>query len=277
MALIESIHDAVQNQRRKLTQAVSERLWPSVRAVLRSKRGQKPEIVGSCMLLQIDESRYVVTAAHILDELDTHEIFVSGAIGTEPVQIAGQVFLTVPPPQGRSQDKIDVAFRELDAAAVERLGDVSFVQPSQFSHNRAPLENRFYLAMGYPASKNKRNVNFSKRSIKPSLSKYTSELSLDPSLPREYGVSGNSHLFLKFKKFSTTDAGEKRKTFKPVGLSGGPLVDLGDFSSPDRYAIDTNPNGYIAGMVIEQIERSQVIVATKIQAIVDGIRSVTAT
>ena len=134
------------------------------------------------------------------------------------------------------------------------------------------MEDRHYLAMGYPVSRNKRNVNNERKSIKTSLSKYTSELDTDPTIAQTYGVSGQKHLFLKFQKYSETGAGEKRKTFAPVGLSGGPLIDLGNFASPERYSDDSKNIGHVSGMIIERMSNEKVLVAIRIREIVAAIR-----
>lgn len=57
-----------------------------------------------------------------------------------------------------------------------------------------------------------------------------------------------------------------------MGLSGGPLFDLGNFASMDRYTADSSKTGYIAGMTIEKISKSNVLVAVKIDVIVEAIR-----
>jgi hypothetical protein len=37
------------------------------------------------MLLKVRRENFVVTAAHILDDLDTHLLYFAGWIGTQPV------------------------------------------------------------------------------------------------------------------------------------------------------------------------------------------------
>jgi hypothetical protein len=270
---IESLEDALLARRHEVADAVAAAFHSSVRAILVSKDGTNPEIVGSCILLVVDGKLFAVTAAHILDNLATHAIYIAGSVGTQPVQIQGVAMMTSLPPGGRQADKLDIGFWQLSQQATETLGLVSFIRESQFSHNRVPLKNRFYLAMGYPVSKNKRNVDNSKKAIKTSLAKYTAGVSDDPSVAEHYGVSGEQHLFLKYHKYSETHAQEKQRTFAPVGLSGGPLIDLGDFATLGRYAADTTPAGYLAGMVIERISQHSVLVAVRIQVIVEAIRA----
>lgn len=272
MSLVENLDEAVRNRRHEVSETVAKQFHTSIRAVLVSEDGKNPRIIGSCMLLRVERRNYVVTAAHIADELDANALYVSGTVGAELVQLVGVIRKTVPPPGGRGRDKIDIAFWEIDTQKTQALGDVAFIDESQFSKNRVPLKNRLYLAAGYPFSRNKKNVNNISKSIKPSLSKYTAELTEEPAVAQEYGVSGTKHLFLKYQKFSETGSGEKQKTFSPVGLSGGPLIDLGNFASPERYVPRSKVTGYIAGMTIELMRKHNVLVAVRIQVIVEAIR-----
>ena len=273
VAQIETLDEAVRHRRSEISEAAAAKFHGSIRAVVASADGRNPRIIGSCMLVRVDGRNYVVTAAHITDELATDALYITGMVGAELVQVVGIVRSTAPPPEGRRKDKIDIAFWEIDDHKIDQLGQVSFIEESQISHNKAPIKNRLCLAAGYPYSRNKRNVNNATKTLKPSLSKYTAALTEDPVIARDYGVSGHQHLFLKYHKYSETDTGEKQKTFAPVGLSGGPLIDLGNFSNTDRYMATSNSPGYIAGMTIERIDRHKVIVATRIQVILNAIRT----
>jgi len=272
MAIFETLDDALHSRRREVSDAVAKQFHSSIRAILASEGGKSPRIIGSCMLMRVDGRDYVVTAAHIADELESHALYISGTVGAALVQLVGVIRKTSPPPTGRRADKIDVAFWEINEQNIKGLGDVEFIEESQCSKNRAPVKNRFYLAAGYPFSRNKRNVNNVSRSIKTSLSKYIAELTENPAVADEYGVSGDKHLFLQFHKFSETDYGEKQTTFSPVGLSGGPLIDLGNFASFERYIGAPDDTGYIAGMTIERISAQNVLVAVRIQVIFEAIR-----
>lgn len=273
MGCIETLDDALLRRRDEVTTAVADSFRASVRAILVSKDGSQAEIVGSCILLCIDDRHFAITAAHVLDSLDTHAVYIAGTVGTQPLQLLGHAHLTTAPGGLRSMDKIDIGFWELDSSMIERLGAVSFVDEARLSHNKAPLEHRLYLAMGYPVSKNKKNIDSVKKTIKTSLAKYTGELNVSPEIPTKYAVSGTQHLFLKYLQYSETVEGEKRRSFKPVGLSGGPLIDIGNFASPQTYIAGTVIQGYLAGMIIERIRTHNVLVATRIQVIVDAIRT----
>jgi hypothetical protein len=177
--------------------------------------------IGSCLLLVIDEVKYVVTAAHIVDWLPTNSLYVGGRVGGALVQIVGDVNSTLAPYGNRRRDKWDFAFWPLPAAAAAALGSLRFVNAGDVSQNRVSTVNRLYMAMGYPISRNKRGVDKARRKIKTVLRKYSSKVIELPKLVAELQVSGDAHFFLQFEKRSQDASGARVTTFNPVGLSGG--------------------------------------------------------
>ena len=56
-------------------------------------------------------------------------------------------------------------------------------------------------------------------------------------------------------------------------VSGGALLDLGEFTSPNSCARDPNRSALLSGMVIEYYRDHRALVAVRIGTIVNGIRS----
>lgn len=224
------------------------------------------------MLLKIGTGRFVVTAAHIADWLEEHDLYVAGTEGTQPVQFVGRLDVTAKPGGERQADKIDAAFWKLTDPAVAALGAVSFIDDGQLYLNRDELTHHQYLVMGYPVSRNKRGIDMPNKGLIPVLSKYTADLNEDRDLPGKLGVSEGQHLFLKYEKVSESGTGERRDTFRPVGLSGGPLIHLGNFAAMGRFEATALPVGRVAGMIIEKTDDN--LVAVKIQVIVAAIRKI---
>lgn len=222
------------------------------------------------MLLHVAGAHFVVTAAHVTDWLDDHQLYVAGSVGTQPVQIIGRVDVTDKVNGDRLADKIDIAFCKLQDAAVAELGEVAFIDESDIYLNRDALAHHQYLAMGYAVSRNKRSIDNRNKGLKPVLSKYTADLNDDPRLPERVGVSGERHLFLKYAETSESSTGELKNTFKPNGLSGGPLIHLGNFAAMGRFEETELPVGRLAGMIIEKKDAN--LVAVKIQAVIEAIR-----
>jgi hypothetical protein len=105
---------------------------------------------------------------------------------------------------------------------------------------------------------------------------YTANVEAMPDLAAKLGVSGAEHFFLCFEKRAFTGQGASENTFGPKRLSGGALLDLGDFISPESYARDPKSSALLSGMVIEYYEEYRALVAVRIYGIVNGIRRVLA-
>jgi hypothetical protein len=180
------------------------------------------------VLLRIDGHPIFVTAAHVLDPLrEGVELSVGGQPGTRPVPIEGGVIRMTTPPQGnRLKDHVDTAFWKMPGKAVKPLGNVWFVDPFRISHNRAPVERRYYMAMGFAQSRNRKSIDNGRRGISNLISRYSGGVIEIPALAAELGVSGADHMFLNFEKRAQAEDDTTIDAFTPTGLSGGPLLDL---------------------------------------------------
>ncbi len=101
---------------------------------------------------------------------------------------------------------------------------------------------------------------------------YTGHVVEVPAVAAKLPRSGGGHLLLNFEKQAHTATGERVNAFGPRGLSGGALLDLGDFTSPVLYAPGNQHRAALSGMLIEHWDEYHVMVAVKIGAIVEGIR-----
>ena len=241
----------------------------AVRPIYGAKPRLTPEPIGSCFLLQVKTHRYVVTAAHVGDHLETLSLFIGGT--SDPVQVLGTFISTKAPNGDRKRDKNDFAFCALSDDAVKRLGDVTFIAASDVSHNRAAMEHRVFMLMGYPLKKNRRRIDGRARIIRPVRSRYIQGVKPMPELAAALGVSGDDHLFQPFDEYSNDTEGNRVLTMNPRGSSGGPLIDLGNFASPEIFVPDAVRAARLAGMFIERNEEHQAYVHIRIQKILDAI------
>ncbi len=228
--------------------------------------------IGSCLLLNVDRSRILSTPAHVADNLAHSPLFVGGPVGTHPVQLQGKFRGTTAPAGDRRQDHLDCAYCILSESDTRDLGAVEFLEASRLSHNRATTEGRAYTAFGYPVSRNKKSIDQPTRSIANRSSMYTGHLTDVPALAAKLPRGGETHLMLKFERHAYTVYGERVNAFGSKGLSGGALLDLGDFNSPDIYARNIEYRAALSGMLIEHWAEHRVMLAVKIGAIVEGIR-----
>jgi hypothetical protein len=61
-------------------------------------------------------------------------------------------------------------------------------------------------------------------------------------------------------------------TFGRKGLSGGALIELGDFSLAESYARDPTRSALLAGMVIEYHGDHHALVSIRIDPVINSIR-----
>jgi len=102
-----------------------------------------------------------------------------------------------------------------------------------------------------PVSRNKKAVNHGTRLISTHVSMYTAHAQEMPDLASKLGLTDSDHVFLHFERHAFTGDGARVNTFGPRGLSGGALLDLGEFNSPESYERDPKQSALLSGMVIE--------------------------
>jgi len=247
----------------------------SVRPVYRNTSAidRRPLHIASCLLLNIDGTPIVSTAAHVMDHLRESPLYVGGAMGAGLVPITGGKIRSTSAPHGnRQSDRFDSAFWEPPPSAVTAMGNVEFLNDARLSRE-VPTPGRLYTAIGYPVSRNKKAIDHATKSITTRISMYTANVEAMPDLAAKLGMSGAEHFFLRFEKRAFTGDGASENTFGAKGLSGGALLDLGDFASPESYARDPRHSALLSGMVIEYHKEHRALVAVRIGAIIKGIRS----
>jgi hypothetical protein len=274
---IESLDDAEKALLRERSARAVRDFRPAVRPIYASETNSPnpaPKHAGSCILLEVDARPILLTAAHILDARKAGvPLFVGGPVGTHPVLIDGGVVRTTIAPRGdRDLDHIDHGFWQMPDGVVQALGAVEFLDASRISYNRAPVERRYYMAMGYALSRNKDTIHRSDRTIGNRLSRYSGTVVELPALAAELGVSGTQHMFLRFEKHAQGEDDNRMNAYDPMGFSGGPLLDLGDFTLGDAYASDRTYRATLSGMLIEHRRKHRALVAVKIGPIVEGIK-----
>ncbi|MDB5974780.1 MAG: hypothetical protein JWR07_1540 [Nevskia sp.] len=208
-----------------------------------------------------------------MDHREEGTLFVAGVVGGQLVPVSGGVTRTTTAPRGnRGSDRVDCAFWVPPQSAMEAFGDVQFLSEARLSRE-LPTPDTLYTAYGYPISRNKKMINHVTKSIDTRISMYTANVAAMPDLAAKLGVSGEAHLFLSFTERSYSGDGADHNTFGPRGLSGGALLRLGEFSSPDSFDRDPRLAISLSGMIIEHHKDHGALVAVRIGAIVDGIRS----
>jgi hypothetical protein len=152
------------------------------------------------------------------------------------------------------------------------MGNVEFLESHRISDTRIPTEGHYYTALGYSVSRNERAIDHAARSIINRRSIYTGTVVDLPRLAAKLGITGHEHLFLRYPKYSFRSDGRSVNSVKPVGFSGGSLLDLGDFSAAASFTGNRQTSARLSAMLIEYHRDHRALIAVKIGPIIDGIR-----
>jgi hypothetical protein len=71
----------------------------------------RPQLIGSSILLRVSIHSFLITAAHVLDANNRTTLYVGGP--AELVQLAGSSYRVKPPTSGRKDDSLDFGFVDI--------------------------------------------------------------------------------------------------------------------------------------------------------------------
>jgi hypothetical protein len=227
-----------------------------------AKRGNdKPQLVGSGFLISSGTSSYLLSAAHVFDELTAgHELFFY--IGPKTTRkLTGELRLTkLPRGRDRKFDRLDVGVLKLKGPALPPYPEVQKcpLPIDAFMPNALPREGKQYLLVGFPESKSRINPvahdlasrPYSFRNVSVPVAKY-SDLQVTPQ----------QHIVLSFDAKKTLSPNKEVRAFPdPSGMSGSPLWLLYEENGPNNSS--QTP---VVGIAIEHHKTQRVIVATDIE------------
>lgn len=237
----------------------------SVRPIYDATVRKTAEQIGSCVLLEVDGNRFVVTAAHVIHKNAWTTLYIGGSDILVP--LVAEFGATTAPRDNRNLDHYDFAFAPLDADTIAALGAVHFLTAAEILPS-VSTPGRLFTALGYPNSQNKR-VNVAAKTVRCTLYRYSSVHRLDRKLARRLKITGEHHLFIDHGDHAADENGQKALAISPKGMSGGAVVEATETSLAFfRGSRHTVPR--LAGFVVEK--HGNTLLATRIDAIVAAIR-----
>ncbi len=230
--------------------------------------GGKPKLIGSSFLISVGTSSYLVSAAHVFDELTAgHELF----FYIDPHikrKLSGNLRLTkMPEGKNRKSDRLDVGVLKLEGPGLPPYPKVEkFPLPiGALMPNALPREDKQYLLVGFPETKSRANPI--KREVVSELYSFRN-ISVPSPKYADLGVTPQSHVVLSFdRKHTVGPDGQIRAFPEPSGISGSPVWLLYDENGPNDPA--QTP---IVGIAIEHHKTHHAIVATDIDVALRLIR-----
>jgi hypothetical protein len=223
----------------------------------------KPKLIGSGFLVSTGTNSYLVSAAHVFDELKIgNELF----FYIEPYtkrKLSGSLRLTkMPEGNNRKHDRLYVGVLRLEGPGLPPYPKVE-KYPLAFDAlmpNALPRDSKQYLLIGFPESKSRAN---------PIAREVASEFycfrnaSAAPQRYADIGVSMQSHVVLGFDRKHTVGPDGRIRAFpEPSGISGSPVWLLYD-ESGSNDPVQTP----VVGVAIEHHKNHHAIVATDIDVV----------
>ncbi|ENK2265388.1 hypothetical protein HJ055_15950 [Vibrio parahaemolyticus] len=215
-------------------------------------RNDKPDLIGTSVIIEVDGTVYLLTAAHVLD--------VAKSMGMIAIGVNGQIIPINSEWVFASQldgMEFDVAFTELNLDLVNKVqvlpsSNLLSVQPDKGEH--------FCFVNGFPASKNKQNqaLRLTDKFASKSYS-FVSYLKDDFQQWSEVKKDPGWHYCSAHGKKHGNQA-----PLKPNGLSGGGLWVIPNIAAPQLY---------LGGIFIEHYKHKEVSFSTRIDKVVEAIRT----
>jgi hypothetical protein len=219
----------------------------------------RPQLIGSSILLKLRSSSFLVTAAHVLDKNKETTLYVGGATRLVPLQ--GSSLRTRPPTSGRGYDTFDIGFIDISETTPNQWSRYRFLTPGDFDVDDVPAAHTLYGFVGFPET---RNRPLPDHKLKLSTTVFVVVASAleryDPS-----GLNPLAHFLGEFDRKKQVDAEKGLVTAPdPHGISGGSVWRLG---RPDELATGA-PAERLIGIGIEYRRPEKVLVGARISLVV---------
>jgi hypothetical protein len=240
------------------------KLTNTIIPILGSTEQGQPCPVGSGILLGVGKERFLITAAHVLDENKITTLYLPG--NAELIELSGQSRQSKPPENNRDLDTLDTAYIHLSGDIVSRINQgYWFLPPQLVDINDISTLGKHYMFTGYPHKA--LGTAYRTRKIVGQLHSYTDRAS-DAAVYAEVNANPTSNIAINFDAKRAKD--DKGRTVTPKerqGMSGG-----GVWNFSDGAQLPGLPKIRLCGVAIEHHKKGKCLVATKINFVLESIR-----
>lgn len=192
------------------------RIRRSVIQLFLPSQNDRPDPIGSAVLVDIDGNPFAFTAAHVLALAAGHPFWSpegpNEKLAVLPVENAWQT------------EKLDIAVMPLMRMRLEGFGEYTFLNgPNEIDETDRPDDHSlhcYYNIFGWPASRSQTKVNHIDRHV----SSDPFHLTASPVRADVYtkqGASSDDYLLMEFDRKNILLDGKKASPPRPQGCSGG--------------------------------------------------------
>jgi len=240
------------------------KLTNTIIPIIGSDEDGEPCPVGSGILFGVGNERFLITAAHVLDENKLTTLYLPGE--SELVELAGPGRQSTPPKNNRLLDHLDAAYLHLSSDIVCRINKIYwFLPPQLVDMDDASVAGDHYMFTGYP---HKAIVPlYGTRKISAQLHSYT-DRACGAETYAQVNADPVSNIVINFDAKQAKDGNGRIVTPKERrGMSGG-----GVWSASKVSQVVGLPNARLCGVAIEHKKKQKCLVATKINFVLESIR-----
>ncbi|WP_144033595.1 trypsin-like peptidase domain-containing protein [Sphingomonas guangdongensis] len=242
----------------------------AVRPIYGVAENGTPDQLGSAVLVDIDGTRCLMTAAHVIDANEKTTLYVGG--DTTLVEINAEFDATVAPESGRRDDHYDFAIAPLPETMLSEMSTLKFVTGQEMAPTSLGRDKLLYTALGFPNSKNKAALAGALK-VRGQLYSYSSFARFQPALALSLDVSGDEHVFIDHRKHGRDETGRKVLSIAPRGLSGGAIIQAADFGDREVLLGRKPPEPKLAAITIELYKSHQTLLGTRVDAMLPAWRA----
>jgi len=215
-----------------------------------------PEIIGSAFFLKVDEKKYLVTAAHVIEDFFKEKSLCH--VGLKSIVPLEKEFICS---SKDGYDDLDIAFCSVDDGFLLKY-KVNVITTEQAYASNKSMSPYMYLAHGYPCVKNNYRKFAKKKTKTLKINSFTySGKEVAEKMYRIHKMKRDIHIGLEYKK-SRDAKGNIQRPHAPQGVSGGGCWAMPSMFSPAKV--------FLAGMFIN--DKKSAIYSVKIDSIIDFIR-----
>ena len=264
MSTIKSTEDAIRETISSLSQRAVNKFQSAIISIYGSTDNGAPDHIGSCIALDLQDQKLLLTAAHVVDCNDYTTLY----LGTTKLMPLEMNFFSSGKPHGdRDGDHYDFAVGRLSSEMADALDGVGFISECDICLSNWEPQGTIFTIAGYPNSKNTK-VDHAQKKVIGSLFCYSNSAITNRTLMEKLDISAQSHIILQFdQKRSKNQYGKQVNSVRLKGISGGPAFNLGRLTNPMVLAGQHFPKPCLAGMVIEYHARHKAVIVTRLNII----------
>jgi len=215
-------------------------------------KNNKPDLIASCLILEVESKYYLVTASHVVKNINT--TFVIGVEGNL-LPITGEFICSNSFQDKSSVGNFDIAYIELDSELISKNKIIPLGQNKLIMFDRQNSPPIAFIH-GFPNSRNKqKKALWNTQKFKLKAYAYAGIIDINFKDWDKYNKRKDNHTCMSYRATSTNNI-----PTHPRGISGGGLWIVPNILEPNNYFLDS--------ILIEYYDRDKIVFATKVSKVI---------